>query len=99
MAFAMLLEWLQGLTPDRSPNLQAAFCGACVALAAALLAELIIPNTEAAWPLGVYANLGLDEVDENGCGAEFISASISSVLHRHLQPDCRYAERMTYFGG
>ena len=42
MVFAMLLEWLQGLTPDRTPNLQAAFYGAGGVLAAALLAELFI---------------------------------------------------------
>ena len=42
MAMAALLEGLQALTPDRSSNLFAAFCGASGALAAALLAELFI---------------------------------------------------------
>ena len=42
MVFAALLEGLQGLTPDRSPNLMAAFYGAGGVLAAALLAELFI---------------------------------------------------------
>ncbi|MGC2824519.1 MAG: hypothetical protein WA322_09825 [Pseudolabrys sp.] len=42
IVFAMLLEWLQGLTPDRTPNLMAAFYGAGGVLAAALLAELFI---------------------------------------------------------
>ena len=42
MVFAVLLESLQGLTPDRVPNLMAAFYGAGGALAAALLAELFI---------------------------------------------------------
>jgi VanZ family protein len=42
MVFAVLLEGLQGLTPDRTPNLLAAFYGAGGVLAAALLAELFI---------------------------------------------------------
>ena len=42
MVFAVLLESLQGLTPDRSPNFQAAFYGAGGVLAAALLVELVI---------------------------------------------------------
>ncbi len=42
MAGGALLEGLQALTPDRSSNLLAAFYGACGALAAALLAELVI---------------------------------------------------------
>lgn len=42
MAAAALLEALQGLTPDRTPNLLAALFGAGGALAAALLAELFI---------------------------------------------------------
>jgi len=42
MVFAALLEGLQGLTPDRSPNLLAAVYGAGGVLAAALLAELFI---------------------------------------------------------
>ena len=42
MVFAALLEWLQGLTPDRTSNLMAAFYGAGGVLAAALLAELFI---------------------------------------------------------
>ena len=39
---SLLLEGLQALTPDRSPNLTAALCGAGGVLAAALLAELFI---------------------------------------------------------
>jgi VanZ family protein len=39
MVFAMLLEGLQALTPDRSPNLMAAVYGAGGVLAAALLVE------------------------------------------------------------
>jgi VanZ family protein len=42
MAAAVLLESLQGLTPDRTANLLAAFYGAGGVLAAALLAELFI---------------------------------------------------------
>ena len=42
MAVGALLEGLQGLTPDRHPNLLAALCGAVGTLAAALLAELFI---------------------------------------------------------
>jgi hypothetical protein len=42
VVFAVVLETLQGLTPDRVPNLQAAFYGAGGVLAAALLAELFI---------------------------------------------------------
>jgi VanZ family protein len=42
MAFAVLLEGLQALTPDRSSNLLAALYGAGGVLAAALLAELFI---------------------------------------------------------
>jgi len=38
IVFAMLLEWLQGFTPDRAPNLMAALYGAGGVLAAALLA-------------------------------------------------------------
>jgi VanZ family protein len=42
MVFAMLLEGLQALTPDRTPNLMAAIYGAGGVLAAALLVELFI---------------------------------------------------------
>jgi hypothetical protein len=42
LIFAVLLETLQGLTPDRVPNLQAAIYGAGGVIAAALLAELFI---------------------------------------------------------
>jgi len=42
IVFAMLLEWLQGFTPDRTPNLMAAVYGAGGVLVAALLAELVI---------------------------------------------------------
>jgi hypothetical protein len=48
MIFAPMLEGLQGLTPDRHPNLLAALCGASGALAAALLAELFI-RVKAKW--------------------------------------------------
>jgi hypothetical protein len=39
---AFLLEGLQALTPDRTPNLVAALCGAGGVLAAAAVAELVI---------------------------------------------------------
>ena len=42
MAFAGLLEALQGLTPDRVPGLPTALSGAGGVLAAALLAKLLI---------------------------------------------------------
>jgi hypothetical protein len=42
MIFSMLLEGLQALAPDRTPNLMAAIDGAGGVLAAALLAELFI---------------------------------------------------------
>ncbi len=42
MVASALLEWLQGFTPDRTPNLEAALYGAGGALVAALLAELFI---------------------------------------------------------
>ena len=42
MVFGALLEGLQAFTPDRTPNLVAALCGAGGVLAAALLAELFI---------------------------------------------------------
>jgi hypothetical protein len=42
MLFAALLEVLQGLTPDRVPDLPTALSGAGGVLAAALLAEFII---------------------------------------------------------
>jgi VanZ family protein len=42
MVFSALLEGLQGLTPDRSPNLLAAVYGAGGVLAAALLVELFV---------------------------------------------------------
>ena len=42
MAFAVLLEGLQALTPDRSSNLMAAFYGVGGVMAAALFAELFI---------------------------------------------------------
>jgi hypothetical protein len=37
MAVSALLEWLQRFTPDRKPNIRAAFCGVGGALAAAAL--------------------------------------------------------------
>jgi hypothetical protein len=42
MVLAAVLEGLQGLTPDRTPKLLAAFYGAAGVLAAALLAEVFI---------------------------------------------------------
>ena len=42
MAFAALLELLQGLTPDRVPDLPTALSGAGGALAAAIIAKLVI---------------------------------------------------------
>ena len=42
MALAGLLEWLEALTPDRTPDLQAALYSAGGVLAAALVAELFI---------------------------------------------------------
>ena len=42
MVAGALLEGLQALTPDRHPNLVAAFCSAGGAMAAALVAELIV---------------------------------------------------------
>ena len=42
MAAAFLLEGLQAFTPDRTANLEAAFCGAGGVLAAALVAEIFI---------------------------------------------------------
>ena len=42
MVIAALLEGLQAFTPDRTPDLEAVFCGAGGALTAALVAELII---------------------------------------------------------
>ena len=42
MIAAPLLEVMQGLTPDRVPDLPTAACGAGGALAAALLAELFV---------------------------------------------------------
>jgi VanZ family protein len=42
MAFAAIMEALQGLTTDRIPDLPTAFCGAAGVLAGALLADLAI---------------------------------------------------------
>lgn len=42
MVFAMLLETLQGLTPNRSPNLMAAVYGVVGVLVTALVVELFI---------------------------------------------------------
>jgi hypothetical protein len=42
MAFAALLEALQGFTPDRVPDLPTAFSGAAGVLSAALLAKLAL---------------------------------------------------------
>ena len=42
VAAAFLLEGLQAFTPDRTANLEAAFCGAGGVLAAALVAEIFI---------------------------------------------------------
>ncbi len=42
MAFAALLEALQGLTPDRTPDLPTALSAAAGALTAGMLAKLVI---------------------------------------------------------
>jgi hypothetical protein len=42
MAFAAIMEALQGLTTDRIPDLPTAFCGAAGVLAGVLLADLAI---------------------------------------------------------
>jgi VanZ family protein len=42
MAFAAIMEALQGLTSDRIPDLPTAFCGAAGVVAGALLADLAI---------------------------------------------------------
>jgi hypothetical protein len=42
MAFAAIMEALQGLTADRIPDLPTAFCGAAGVVAGALLARLLI---------------------------------------------------------
>jgi VanZ family protein len=42
MAFSALLEGLQGLTPDRTPDLPTALAAAAGALTAAVLAKLVI---------------------------------------------------------
>jgi VanZ family protein len=42
MAFAAIMEALQGLTSDRIPDLPTAFCGAAGVLAGALLAPFIM---------------------------------------------------------
>jgi hypothetical protein len=47
MGVSALLEGLQRFTVDRTPNFLAAFCGAGGALAAALLAELLLPHLHA----------------------------------------------------
>jgi VanZ family protein len=48
MVIGSLLEALQAFTPDRMPNLAAAFWGASGALTAALIAELFIRSRKAA---------------------------------------------------
>jgi hypothetical protein len=47
MGVSALLEGLQRFTVDRTPSFLAAFCGAGGALAAALLAELLLPQLQA----------------------------------------------------
>ena len=47
MGVSALLEGLQRFTIDRTPSFLAAFCGAGGALAAALLAELLLPHLHA----------------------------------------------------
>ena len=42
MAFSALLEALQGLTPDRTPDLPTALSAAAGALTAGVLAKLVI---------------------------------------------------------
>jgi hypothetical protein len=48
MAFAGLLEALQGLTPDRVPDLPTALSGAAGVLSAALLAKLLAKSRKLA---------------------------------------------------
>ena len=45
-AFSALLEVLQGLTPDRVPDLPTALSGAGGALAAGLLAKLVFKGND-----------------------------------------------------
>jgi hypothetical protein len=47
MGASALLEGLQHFTVDRTPSFLAAFCGAGGALAAAFLAELLLPHLQA----------------------------------------------------
>ena len=47
MGVSALLEGLQHFTVDRTPSFLAAFCGAGGVLAAALLAELLVPHIQA----------------------------------------------------
>jgi VanZ family protein len=47
MTFSGLLEALQGLTPDRSPDLTAALGGAAGAISAAILVKLLLRAREA----------------------------------------------------
>ncbi|HME28348.1 MAG TPA: hypothetical protein VKE53_00575 [Pseudolabrys sp.] len=47
MAVSALLEALQSFTPDRTPSFLAALCGAVGAVAAALIAELLLPHLKA----------------------------------------------------
>jgi hypothetical protein len=42
ITFALILEGLQALTPDRSPNLLAVFYSACGIIAASLLVRLLM---------------------------------------------------------
>jgi len=66
MVFAMLLEGLQALTPDRSPNLMAAIYGAGGVLAAALVVELIIRARRRR--VSVLEKAGIEFIAENGGG-------------------------------
>ena len=77
MAVGALLEGLQGLTPDRHPNLLAALCGAVGTLAAALLAELFIrarmrravARSSVGPPANQCSGMSLEPMGgTNGCG-------------------------------
>ncbi len=52
MAIGALLEGLEAFTPDRTPDLLAAFYGASGALVAALMAEFFIRARRASWARG-----------------------------------------------
>lgn len=53
MLFSGILEWLQNFTPDRTPDLTAAFAGASGAILAATLFEVLLRARRAARARGV----------------------------------------------